>query len=107
MRMQAKPRRLVLFSQDAHGIGRRLWRRWHLVQKPAVRSAELELAIRLSIELISLFVDGAVVAATQKREVRQRGGATVGPVLDVMPLAERQSAPGEAAAAVAILKRAS
>jgi hypothetical protein len=50
-------------------------------------------------------VDGAVVATTQKGEVRQRGGAAVRPVLDVMALAERQSAARKAAAAVTMLQR--
>jgi hypothetical protein len=107
MRMQGKSRRLVSLSQDAHRIGGRLGRRWHLGQKQAARPAELKLAIGASIELITLFVDGAVVAATQQREVRERRGAAVGPVPDVMALAERQSAPWKAAAAVAILKRTS
>src|SRR5437867_6271342 len=93
MRVQAKSRRLVSLSQDTDGIGRRLRRSRHVGKEQAVRPAEPKLAIRLSIDLITLLVDRAVVAATQKREVRERRGTGVGPVPDVMSLAERQSAP--------------
>jgi hypothetical protein len=105
--MQGKSRRLVSLSQDAHGISRRRRRSRHLGQKPAIRATEPKLAVGVSIELIPLFVDGAVVAATQKRQVRERRRAAVGPVADVMSLAERQSAAREPAAAVAMLQRAS
>src|SRR5712691_1116073 len=47
-----------------------------------------------------------MVAPTQHREVRERGGAAVGPVADVMALAERHSAAWKAAAAVAMVERA-
>ena len=107
MRVQGKSRRLVSLAKDAHRIGRGLRRSRHLGQEQAARPAESKLAIRLSIELITLLVDGAVVAATQKREVRERGGAAVGPVLHVMALTERQSAARKAAASVAILQRTS
>jgi hypothetical protein len=107
MRVQGESRRLVSLAQDAHRIGRGERRSRHLGQEQAARPAEPQLAIRFSIELKTLLVDGAVVAATQKREVRERRGATVGPVADVMSLAERQSAAREPAAAVAMLQRAS
>ena len=49
---------------------------------------ERQLAVRLSIDLVALLVDRAVVPATEHGEVRQRRGAAVGPVTDVMALAE-------------------
>ena len=49
-------------------------------------------------------MDGAVMPATEQSEIRERGGATVGPVADVMALAEANPAAREAAAAVAMLK---
>jgi len=49
-------------------------------------------------------MDRAVMPATQHGEIRQGGGAAVGPVLDVMPLAERQAAPRKATAVIAMLK---
>jgi hypothetical protein len=35
---------------------------------------ELERAVRLTFYLIALLVHGSVVAATKKREIRERGG---------------------------------
>ncbi len=91
-------------SEQLHGIGRHARRGWHVGQKPAIRSAEAKRAVGLAIELIAFLVDGAVVPATEKGEVRERGGATLCPVPDMMPLAERQSAAREAAAAVSMVK---
>ena len=63
-RVKAKPFRLVLRPQDIHRIARNLGRRRDLGQKLAVGAAELELAIRLPIDLVTLLVDSAVMAAT-------------------------------------------
>jgi len=78
-----------------------------LRQWPAVRSPEAEVSIGLSLHLISLFVHRAVMPATQQREIRQHGGASVGPMANVMALTERYCAAGEAAASVPVLKRTS
>ena len=72
----------------------------------AVGAAETKLAVRLSIELITLLVDGAMVTAAEQSKVRQRSGAAVSPVTDVMALAEANAAAGEAAAAVSVVERA-
>ena len=71
----------------------------------AVGAAETKLAVRLSIELITLLVDGAMVTATEQSEIRKCGGPTVSPVTDVMALAEANSAAREAAAAVSVVER--
>ena len=47
-----------------------------------------------------------MMAAAEQGEIRQRGGAALGPVSNVMALAEADVAPGEAAASVAMLKSA-
>ena len=104
--MQDEPLRIVPRSQNLDRIAAQLRRTRNVGQRPAVRAPEPQLAVRLSVEVVALLVDGAVVAATQKREVRERRGATIGPVLDVMALAEGQSAPRKAATPVAILQRA-
>ena len=104
-RVEAEPLRLVPCPQGLDGIGGDRSRRRHLGQELPVRTPELELAVRLAIDLIALLVDGAVVSTTEQREVRQRGRATVRPVAEVMPLAEREPAAGEAAAPVAVVKR--
>src|SRR3989442_8505056 len=59
----------------------------------------------LSIELVALLVNGAVVAATEQGEIRERGGAPLGPVTDVMSLSEPDPAAREPAAAVAVMER--
>src|ERR1700694_5860995 len=46
-----------------------------------------------------------MVASAQHREVRERGGTALGPVADVMALAERHSAAWKATAVVAMVER--
>ena len=87
--MQDKSLRIVPRSQDFHWIAGHFRKMRDLGQKPAVRAAELKLAVGLSITLVTLLVDGAVVPATEQGEVRQRRGSSVRPVADVMTLAER------------------
>jgi len=48
----------------------------------------LQLAVGPSLDLIALFVDGAMMPTTEHREIRERRGASVSPVADVMTLAE-------------------
>ena len=95
--MQDKPRRIVPRSQSSHWICRRFRSTRDLGKNPAVRAAEPKLAVGLSIELVALLVDCAVVAATEQGEIRERGGAPLGPVTDVMALAESHSAARETA----------
>ena len=77
-----------------------------MLHHPAVVGAKLQLAILASLDLKAFLVNGAVVAATQKDEVGQRVRAALGPVLDVMSLAEGQIAAREAAPVVSIGERA-
>ena len=104
--MQDKPARIVSRSQDLDGIVAQLRRTRDLGQEPPVRAAELKLTVGLSLELVAFLVHGAVVAATEQREVRERRGAACRPVTEMMALCERQPASGEAAAAVTMQKRA-
>ena len=66
-----------------------------------MRPEELEPAIVSSPDLKTLFVNGSVVTPTQQDEVGERGGPTLGPVPDVVSLAERQITAREAAAVIA------
>ena len=50
-------------------------------------------------------MDGAVMAATEQDEVRERGGAALSPVADVVSLAKAAVAAREAAAAVSMKQR--
>ena len=103
--MQDTPLRIVPRSQDLHCIARYFRRTRDIGQQPPVRSAEPELAIGLSIDLEALLVNGAVVPATEQGEIREGGGAPLGPVTDVMALAEAEPAAREAAAAVSVMER--
>jgi hypothetical protein len=105
VRVQGKPVRIVSRSQNLHGIAAYLRSRRDLGQGPPVRTAELKLAIRLAIELVALFVDGAVVPATEQGEIRQRGGAALRPVTDVVALTEPHPAARETTATVPMVQR--
>jgi hypothetical protein len=97
---------LVRRPDGGDGIVGQRRRRWHVRERLSVGSREPQRAVRLSLDAVALLVDGAVVAPTEHREVRERGGAAVGPVADVMALPERQPAAREPAAAVAVMERA-
>jgi hypothetical protein len=72
--VQVQPCRLVLREQIRHGIGGHPGRRRHSGQHSAVRAAELELAVRLPIDLVTILVNGAVMAATEDGKIRERRG---------------------------------
>jgi len=102
-RVQVEPLSVVRRAQRGDGIARHRGERRNVRQWPAVRSPEAELSISLSLHLITLFVHRAMMATTQQREIRQRGGASVGPMAKVMALTECSCAAGEAAAPVPVL----
>jgi hypothetical protein len=80
-------------------------RRRDLGQGPAVGPPEPELAVGLSIDLVALLVDRAVVPTTEQCEVRERGGAAVRPVAEMMPLTEPHPAARKAAALIPMVER--
>src|SRR5437762_1494311 len=104
-RVDAESLRLVPRPDGLDGIGgrRRGWR--HLGQEPPVRAAEPKLAVRLSIKPVALLGDRTVVPATEHSEIRERSGAPLCPVADVMSLAEPNAATRKTAAAVAVMER--
>jgi hypothetical protein len=104
-RVDVEASRDVLPPQYVHRIGGHRCRWRDLRQGLPVRPPELERAVGLSFDLIALLVDRAVVTATEKREVRERGRAALCPVAKVMPLTERQSAAREAATPVPMMER--
>ena len=105
-RVESKSQRFVPRPQSRDRIRGQRDRRRDVGQQAAVRPPEPERAVGLGIDAIALLVDRAVVSATEEREVGERGRAALRPVADVMPLAQRQPAAREAAAAVAMVKRA-
>jgi hypothetical protein len=103
-RVQVKPLRLVPRAQDLRRIGGHAEGRRDLGERAAVRSPEPQLAIGRSFDVAAAFMNGAVVPATEHGEIRQHGRASLGPVADMMPLAEADAAAGEAAAPVPVLQ---
>jgi hypothetical protein len=103
--VQDEPIPIVSRPKDLHCIARYFRRTRDLGQKPAIRATEPKLAVGLSLELVALLVNGAVVPPPEQGEIRERGGASLGPVTDVMTLAESNTAAREAAAAVSVMKR--
>ena len=88
-RVQVEAHRLVSPSERPNGIAGNRGRRWDSRHSSSVRSPEPQLTIEESLDLEALLVDGAMMAPAEHREVRERGGAALSPVADVMPLAER------------------
>jgi hypothetical protein len=103
--VQDTPLRSVSRSQDVHGITGHIARRRDLGQKLPVRAAEQKLAVGLSIDLVTLLVNGAMVPATEQGEIRERSRAPLCPVTNVMALTESHSAARETAVAVSVMKR--
>ena len=103
--MQDTSLRSVPRSQDVHWITGHVTRRRDFGQKLAVRAAEPQLAVGLSIDLVALLVNGAVVPATEQGEIRERGGAALCPVTNVMSLTEPHPAARETAVAVSVMER--
>jgi len=97
-RVEAEPLRVVPRPEGPHRIGGHRRRRRCLGQGPAVRPPKAEGAVGLSIDLVALLVDRAVVPAAEQGEVRERGRAALCPVADVMPLPDGEPAAREAAA---------
>ena len=69
-RVNTKALRVVPRTERLDGIGRHRRRRRAFGQDPAVRPSEAKLAVGLSLQIVALFVDCAVVPTTEEGEVR-------------------------------------
>ena len=105
--VKVEPLRFMPRSQYVDGISWQRNPRRNLGKKSPVRTAESQLSVGVSLDLVALFMNRAVMPTTEDSEIRQCGGATVRPMTDVVPLAEPRAAAGEAAAAIAMVERAS
>jgi len=103
--VQHKAFRFVARSQDLHGITAHFRSTRDLGQRLAVRPAEPQFSVVLSIDLISLLVDGPMMPATEQGQIRERSRATLGPMADVMALSEPNPAAREAAAPISVVQR--
>src|SRR5262245_9028092 len=78
---------------------------WAFGEDRAVGTPETELAIWLSLDVITVFVDRAVVPTAQRREIRQGRRAAMRPMANMMTLAKRPPAAREATSLIAMFKR--
>jgi hypothetical protein len=103
VRANGRTFQVVPRSQHAGGTVRNSRRERHFGQNLTIRTAEAQLAVSLAIDSIAFLVNRPVVPATQKRQVRQRGGASLSPVTDVMALSESHVATGKPTTAVSVM----
>ena|SRR5438067_11018613 len=96
----------VLCAKHRNGIGRYRRLRRPCEDDGAVRPPEAQLAVRLSVDLKSFFVNRAVVSTTQHREIRQGRRPAVCPMADVMTLSELSTTAGKPTALIAMFERA-
>jgi hypothetical protein len=106
-RVEAQAHLVVTRAQHRDGILAHGRRRRYLGKRPAIRSPEPEDPVGPARDLIALLVNGAMMPTAQKGEVRQRGGPALGPVLEMMPLAEADTTAREAAALIPVLQHPS
>ena len=66
---------------------------------------ELQLAVGLSSQLIAVLVNGAMMPTTEQGQIRERSRASLGPMADVMALAESNPAAREATAPISVVQR--
>src|SRR5439155_23844996 len=85
-----------LRAHEFDWIGSHLGSRRDVGQRFAIRATEPEFAVGLAIDLIAFLMNRAMVLATEESQVGERGRAAVGPVTDVMALAESYFAAREA-----------
>ena len=83
-----------------HRGGRR-----NLGQRAPIRPPEVERSVGPACDVIALFMNRTMMAATEQNQVRERGRATLGPVAHVMPLGDPHVAAWKAAAPVSMLQR--
>ena len=70
----------------------------------AIRPPESKLTVGLAIELIALLMDGTMMPATQRGEIRERRWSALSPVTDVVALDESAVAPGKSTTAVPMMQ---
>jgi hypothetical protein len=104
--VQLKALRLMTGSQRADRILGYRGRSGHIGQHAAIGSPELEHVVRPARHPVSLFVDRAMMTATQQDEVSQRGRPPVRPVPHVMPFRDPHPAPRESTILVSMVQGA-
>ena len=101
--MQIQALGFVACPDERNRIARHLRGHWNVRHRPTIRTREAQLAIRQALDGESFFVHRPVMATAQQREIRERRGATLCPVAEVVALPDADATPGEATAAVAMV----
>jgi hypothetical protein len=101
--VKAKALGVVAGSEDRDRISGSCRGRRHLGERPTIRALELEGPVGLTRHLIALLVHRAVVPPAEQREVRERRGPALRPVVEMMPLGDANPAAREAAAPISML----
>ena len=101
------PGRIVVHPHRAHGVGWRRRRTRHIGHDPTIRVVKSQLTIGRALDPIAFVVDRAMMTPAEQHQIRLCRRAAVGPVADVMRLAEAPVAAREATAAIAIEERPS
>jgi len=104
--MQNQSLNVILRAQDTDRIGGDSWRARHFGHKPSVRTPEPQLTAGLTVDLVTLLVDGAMVAPAQHREVRERRRSSLRPMPNVMALTEAHFTARKTTTVVAMVQRA-
>ena len=77
----------------------------HFGKNSTIRTAEAKLTVCSSNDPVAFLVNRSMMPATQKGQVRKRGGASLSPVTDVMALSESHMTTGKATTAVSVMQR--
>lgn len=95
----------VTRPENADGITRHRGRRRDLGQRTPIGPLEPERPVGRARDVIALFMNRTMMAATEQDEVRECGRAALGPVAHVMSLRDPHVAARKAAARVSMLQR--
>jgi hypothetical protein len=105
-RVQVQPVLLMARPQKPHRIAGDCGGVRDLREKLSVRTSKPELAAGQSLHLVALFVNCTVMPTTQQREIGQRGRTALRPVVNVMSLADADTAAREATTGVSVVQGA-
>jgi hypothetical protein len=103
-RVQVQPLLLMSRPQKPHRIAGDCDGVRDLREKLSVRTSKPELAAGQSFHLVALFVNCTVMPTTQQREIGERRGAAMRPVMNVMSLADADTAAREATTVVSVVQ---
>jgi hypothetical protein len=103
VRTELKPLRDVTDPEHRDRIPLAPGRCRHLREEAAIGPPELERPVGPTRRLIALLVHRPVMPAAEQRQIRERGGAALRPVVEMVSLGDAHAATREATAPVPML----